>query len=386
MHFKTDYRISREAFTKTKEPDRPWVVIEKAWNAYAECPDSQIASFLKRLTPGQRAFVALNGLEAEVNNGGIHQYFWNSTGNLFQEAIKGLKLLGADQHLQLLRKVLKLFRDPTVLNKRRSRQKVLTEIDADRMGRLFDEPFFRLEGRKRIKLDTLRLAYLRQHPEEFVLPIGQPEEKPVGPLPVLGDYRVKRGKVRKLRGEKLHWAVIKKLWDCYWEPLKGGKQEILDFLPRLSKGQRALTALAILKNAMRMNVGDLHHFFGSQAGADVLVNEVCAGLKLIGAQSHLDVFERAAQAAHDLPDLNRGVTEQSSVWDKAKEAGDEVAIEAARQAWRIAHNLRRKREDEIYDSLDALSQEFETLLETAEPRLDSCIETYVRTHPKDFFV
>src|SRR3990172_11679714 len=37
-------------------------------------------------------------LEAEVNNGGFNQYFWNSPGRFAQAALQGLRRLGAARH------------------------------------------------------------------------------------------------------------------------------------------------------------------------------------------------------------------------------------------------------------------------------------------------
>lgn len=384
MKLKRDYRIPEAALLNATEKDRSWIAIEEAWNAYADCPASQMAKFFRCLTPGQRAFVALNGLEAEVNNGGVHQYFSNSTGNIFQEAVAGLKLIGADAHWRLLRKVLKLFPAQSVLTNRSARQKVLKKIDTNLTGRLFDEPYFALEARKRNGLARLRLAYLRKHPMDFVLPPGQPVEKIATNAPKDCDYRIRRLKIAKLRGDKLHWALIKKFWDEYWEPLKGSKQEMHEFLPRLSKGQRALAALAILKNAMR--IGGLQHFFGSQAGADILVSEVSVGLRLIAATPFIAAFGRAVRAGSDLPDMQRKKSDLSRVWRKTEETNDESAIAAARDAWRTAHMIYRKREDEVFDSLDTLSEKFEFLLENANPRLAQYIGEYVRRHPEDFFI
>ena len=384
MKLKRDYRVAEGSFAKVKPEDRPWAIIEQIWNAYADCPDSQMATFLRRLTPGQRAFVALNGLVAEVNNGGIHQYFWNSTGNLSEQVLAGLKLVGAQAHLRLFRKALKLFPDPAVLKSRSRRQKTLDRIATAKTARLFDEPFSELEGRRRSQLLTLQLAYLKKHPDEFILPAGQAEEQIPLPRPGERDYRVSPTRHRGLRGEKLHWALIKKLWDDYWEPLKAGKQEFLDFLPTISKGQRALIAIDILNKTV-LKLGGFKHFLGTQAGADVLASEVKAGFQLLVAEPYSALFNHVLQVAGDLTDLNRRVADQSRRLDRAKKSMDETAMQAARQEWHAAFRMRRKREDELADALEAFTSEYRALLESTDRKIEPYIEAYVDAHPEEFF-
>ena len=41
------------------------------------------------LTTHERRLVAVGGLRTEVNNGGFHQYFYNSAGDLADEAPRG---------------------------------------------------------------------------------------------------------------------------------------------------------------------------------------------------------------------------------------------------------------------------------------------------------
>jgi Domain of unknown function (DUF4375) len=44
------------------------------WELYERLARSEVAS----LSPAQRRFVAVGSLRTEVNNGGFHQYFFNS--------------------------------------------------------------------------------------------------------------------------------------------------------------------------------------------------------------------------------------------------------------------------------------------------------------------
>jgi len=56
----------------------------------------------EKLEIDEQEALALFWLEAEVMNGGLHQYFFNSSGDLFPLAVSGLKRLGAQLSLQAL--------------------------------------------------------------------------------------------------------------------------------------------------------------------------------------------------------------------------------------------------------------------------------------------
>src|SRR5512139_1031136 len=49
------------------------------------------------LSPNEQVFLLVWSLEAEVNNGGFHQLFFNSTGDRFAEIADALRTIGAVQ-------------------------------------------------------------------------------------------------------------------------------------------------------------------------------------------------------------------------------------------------------------------------------------------------
>ena len=57
-----------------------------------------------RLKPGVRVAYCLHRLEAEVNNGGFHQFFSNSTGEYVRETIQALADIGASKTCNLLKR------------------------------------------------------------------------------------------------------------------------------------------------------------------------------------------------------------------------------------------------------------------------------------------
>jgi len=59
------------------------------------------------LNEKEKATFTIWWLEAEVNNGGFQQYFWNSAGDHADVALKSLKKIGAYQTATLLEEAIK---------------------------------------------------------------------------------------------------------------------------------------------------------------------------------------------------------------------------------------------------------------------------------------
>jgi len=57
----------------------------------------------KQFSNPERLYYAVSVLDGEVYNGGMHQFFSNSSGELYDEALSGLQTLGAVNATQLLR-------------------------------------------------------------------------------------------------------------------------------------------------------------------------------------------------------------------------------------------------------------------------------------------
>jgi hypothetical protein len=63
------------------------------------------------LTADERFYFVVRRFEGEVNNGGFEQYFYNSAGDNYHEALAGLKLLGAHHAAALLERAAELVFD-----------------------------------------------------------------------------------------------------------------------------------------------------------------------------------------------------------------------------------------------------------------------------------
>jgi hypothetical protein len=77
----------------------------------------------------QQFFVAIWGLEADVNNGGFSQYFFNSYGDYSQIAEKALREIGANLTADILRSAMAVFPFGVPPTDRTRRQLALEQID-----------------------------------------------------------------------------------------------------------------------------------------------------------------------------------------------------------------------------------------------------------------
>lgn len=75
------------------------------------------APIIRSLPPGVRAIYVTWLVDAEVNAGGFHQYFFNSSGQYAGDALAGYELLGAEEYAAIMRSAIATF-----------------EIDRDRLG------------------------------------------------------------------------------------------------------------------------------------------------------------------------------------------------------------------------------------------------------------
>jgi len=125
---------------------------------------------VKSLSPGRQAVFATWTLEAEVNNGGFNQYFYNfaSSGQYAEEARDGFKLINAKKHADLTQnaidiilknaKELSKFKDGTLESFSKS-------YENNPLNPL-DNKFYELG--KIENLSELRIKYIRNHISDFI--------------------------------------------------------------------------------------------------------------------------------------------------------------------------------------------------------------------------
>jgi len=151
------------------EPVWSAVDIYKSWNEYK--------ATLRPFSESQRHLFAIQWYRSEVNNGGHDQFFFNSTGIVWEHAVQGFEAIGLTEGADILRTA--SGRIGGAARDRFERQAQLERANADFED--LDSRFYRLDESG--ELDRKMLAFARQHPTDFyfkgrvkrlVLPAGTP--------------------------------------------------------------------------------------------------------------------------------------------------------------------------------------------------------------------
>lgn len=157
-----DFRIPRSSVDGLDEAEFFWALIEPVW------PDTSVEDELAHVesaTPGQRALYVVTLCIREVCNGGLDQFFRNSSGMYADEVRKGLRLLNAIEHATAFEQALKVFPGAHVPIDQEERQAILESIPKARRKAIFrplQEEFF---GEERIW--PYFQKYVDTHPSEF---------------------------------------------------------------------------------------------------------------------------------------------------------------------------------------------------------------------------
>jgi len=117
---------------------------------------------IQSATKGQLAVYACTWYLSEVNNGGHDQFFSNSTGMVWDDALAGFQLLAATQHRQILAKAIAVFPDSKPAMDRQKRSNQMENADSSLFDKL-DNRLYDLEE----DFDALATKYILDHPDEF---------------------------------------------------------------------------------------------------------------------------------------------------------------------------------------------------------------------------
>jgi hypothetical protein len=160
---KKDFRISSQNVKSLSDEELFWAVIEPIWPASEDDTKDEL-KHISDGTPGQRAIYTTTLFIREVNNGGLHQFFSNSSGIYAKEVLKGFELLGVDKHACILKKAFEFFPDGKVPLDRELRQSCLQKRKND-IKTFFDPLDDELFGEER--LYPYFRKYIDSHPHDF---------------------------------------------------------------------------------------------------------------------------------------------------------------------------------------------------------------------------
>jgi hypothetical protein len=121
---------------------------------------------LENLSVPQKNFYFNQNLEREVNNGGFHQFFFNSSGEFAHETLESLKEIGAQTTAEWIRRAIDEFpggKVPTDTEERRELMLKLWPESENEVWEELDQKFYTYED----DLNALNLAYIRTNLASF---------------------------------------------------------------------------------------------------------------------------------------------------------------------------------------------------------------------------
>jgi hypothetical protein len=157
-----DFRIPLTSVAGMDDPELLWAVINQAWPDVAE-PD--VMKRLQYCTPGQRALLSITLFIREVDNGGLEQFFWNSSGEIADEVISGFERLDALDKAAVIRQALIFFSSARSTPDQTVRREFLSARSRSEVKAFFEPLNEKLYGES--KLWPLFKRYIDQHPQEF---------------------------------------------------------------------------------------------------------------------------------------------------------------------------------------------------------------------------
>ncbi len=136
------------------------------WSSRLEGRYDKEEAIVAKLPAGVRALYLTWTVEAEVNNGGFNQYYYNTDNKFASDAVGAFEYFGATEHAVLMREAnairageaatLKKFKDRGTI------EAFSESYEHSKLGPL-DDRFYKL----RENLSQLRVARIRATPEQF---------------------------------------------------------------------------------------------------------------------------------------------------------------------------------------------------------------------------
>lgn len=160
-----DFRIDKSLTTGMEDDELLWEVIEPIWPSTEQ---EDTIYYISQGTKGQQAIYSITLFIREVDNGGLEQFFTNSSGKYINMVLDGLELINANEHLNTLKEAIKLFPGGKVPIDRYARiiimNKQLKEL------KINESEYFEQFNKKLYNEERLHkyfLKYINEHEIEF---------------------------------------------------------------------------------------------------------------------------------------------------------------------------------------------------------------------------
>jgi hypothetical protein len=119
----------------------------------------------ENLNEAEKTFLYVEILEAEINNGGFDQYFFNSSGDYAHENLEALKKIGAIKTAKIVEEAYRYFPENPIPKDNGKRREILENIDtqtSEKWTQLEDKFYLYEEN-----IGGLILEYVRNNISEF---------------------------------------------------------------------------------------------------------------------------------------------------------------------------------------------------------------------------
>jgi len=141
----------------------PHMVVEPLFDINIYDGKEQYEKDLAPFTLPQRHIYAINWYVTEVDNGGHFQFYSNSTGIVWEDALKGFKAIGAELNYDILKKsAILLGGNPSKDREERQKQMELLKYNCDTFDEL-DNAYF--ESKK--TMYEFLCAYIKSNAKDF---------------------------------------------------------------------------------------------------------------------------------------------------------------------------------------------------------------------------
>jgi hypothetical protein len=143
-----------------------FAVIDPVWNSVSIYDGlRKYNEDLSRFSEHQRLVLACHWYIAEVNNGGHHQFYSNSTGIVWADALHGFRAVGLPQVADILdESIIRMGGAPCFDRDERQRTLERLEPNFDDL----DKRFYALDGQ--VSIEASLTAYMRANSRAFELP------------------------------------------------------------------------------------------------------------------------------------------------------------------------------------------------------------------------
>lgn len=159
-----DFRIARSKVAGARRDVLAWEVIAPLWPGASE-PDEM--AHVRQGTPGQQAVLALTIFAREVDNGGLYQFLWNSSGDFTPMVVEGFRRLGLADLAEILETVVARQFPAGMPSDLEERRTLLDSGGREAMKKVNDSLGDAWCGEYHLIDDLVR--YIQAHPEEFFL-------------------------------------------------------------------------------------------------------------------------------------------------------------------------------------------------------------------------